>query len=161
MVSMPFTLTAAWTEENRYAAVDACEMLLSNTSASDLRWARTTGPAAPSITPLQAHLLHPGNSLSVPLAEGETLWVAGGPPGSAVADVFDRVAASDNMLVSRAALVSLAAASQGSEGEEVRAGGIGYVWSAGADAIPDMPGLKPANTVTLEHFGAQGDGVTG
>ncbi len=46
MVSMRFTLTAAWTEENRYAAVGACEMLLSNTPASDLRWARSTGTTA-------------------------------------------------------------------------------------------------------------------
>lgn len=45
-------------------------------------------------------------------------------------------------------------------GTVVDAGGLSYVRTTGATAIPDLAGWLPFGDVTPEHFGAVGDGVT-
>lgn len=165
MVSTPFSLTEAWSETNSYTAAETCAALLSNTSASDIRWARGPDSAAPGVEPSRAHLLRPGRSQSVPLELGETLWMAGSPQGYSVVDVFATtevmaVEGGQAPLASRAELVPMTAYETRPDGEEIRADGLSYVWTTGAVAIPDLPGLLPLQTVTLEHFGAVGDGVT-
>lgn len=45
-----------------------------------------------------------------------------------------------------------------SDGDVVAAGGLHYKWETGATAIPDLPGLVPADIVTPQHFADLSDG---
>lgn len=64
-------------------------------------------------------------------------------------------------MATRAGLVAAVAAGlTHGDGVTITAGGRQYVASAGATAVPGLPGWLPAGVVTLEHFGAVGDGVT-
>ena len=164
MVSTPYTLTPAWTPTNSHPAVDICEMLVSNTASTDIRWARTPAETQPALEPRKAHLLRPGRSQVVRCDVGETLWLAGSPKGRAVIDVFELDLEPGGgtpdpgpMTASRGTLSGM---EPGQDGDEIRAGGIGYIWATGATAIPDLPGLLPVAPVMLEHFGAKGDGVS-
>lgn len=159
MVSTPYTLTSDWSVTNACVALASCDMLLSNAAATDIRWARAGDVAAPTLEPHQAHILRPGRSVTVQLDAGEAIWMAGSPKGRAVVDSFalitPDIVASQATAANRGELSNM---TPGADGEEVRADGLSYVWSAGADAIPDLPGLLPLHSVALEHFGAIGDG---
>lgn len=159
MTSTAFSLTNAWTPANAFTAPQDGEVLLSNASADNLRWVRGAGSTAPAIAPGQAYLLRPGRSQTVPLAAGQTLWLAGRPGGGAAVDLFPNGQAAPT---SRADLAAqLAGGLSRPDGETIAAGGQNYTWTAAAVAIPDLPGLLPATQiVTLEQFGATGDGAT-
>ena len=87
--STPFALTGTWTSVNRSVAEFNADMLLSNTAASDIRWARTESGSLPEITPREAHLLRPGRSQMVPVNTGGALWMAGSPRGLVVGVPFE------------------------------------------------------------------------
>lgn len=158
--STPFALTGTWTSVNRSVAEFNADMLLSNTAASDIRWARTESGSLPEITPREAHLLRPGRSQMVPVNTGGALWMAGSPRGRSVVDVFDRAAIASPRTADRDELVDeVSAGESGSEGEVLVVNGQLYRWAEGAAAIPDLPGLLPVSPVTAEHFGAVGDGI--
>ena len=115
--STPFALTGTWTSVNRSVAEFNADMLLSNTAASDIRWARTESGSLPEITPREAHLLRPGRSQMVPVNTGGALWMAGSPRGRSVVDVFDRAAIASPRTADRDELVDeVSAGESGSEG---------------------------------------------
>ncbi len=170
MVSTPFRLTDGWTEMNRYAADKTCEMLISNTSASDIRWARSPDGSAPVIAPRRAHLLRPGRNQRIPLTDGETLWMAGSPVGATTVDIFEAATLPDGgtgtveAMPDREELVNqVAAATEWPDGTELRANGLAYQVSAGADVIPDLPGLVPLPPFSAAQWGVvavPNDGTT-
>ena len=45
-------------------------------------------------------------------------------------------------------------------GTVTAAGGLSYLWQAGATELPNLPGLVPAGLRSPRHYGAMGDGVT-
>lgn len=64
-------------------------------------------------------------------------------------------------MATRAGLASAVAAGlTHADGVTITAGGRQYVASAGATAVPGLPGWLPAGVVTLDHFGAVGTGAT-
>ncbi|MAC76746.1 MAG: hypothetical protein CML66_01610 [Rhodobacteraceae bacterium] len=87
-MATPYNLTPDWTATNRFEAVTAGEILLSNTGGFDIRWTRTPDAAAPAPMPLQATILRPGESRSLSLKAGEYLWLAARPQGSAIVEDF-------------------------------------------------------------------------
>lgn len=161
MVSTPFRLTDGWTEVNRYTADKSCEMLISNTSASDIRWARSPDATAPVIAPRRAHLLRPGRNQRIPLTDGETLWMAGSPVGATTVDIFEAATLIEGggtgtveAMPDRDELVTqVEAATEWSDGTELRANGLAFQVSAGADVIPDLPGLVPLPPFSAAQWG--------
>ncbi|MGV6848814.1 MAG: hypothetical protein ACWA5A_10830 [Marinibacterium sp.] len=151
MVSTPFSLTETWSVTNSLTVSQSSEALISNVSASDLRWARSPDASAPAFGPGDAHLLRPGRSQRVPLAAGQSLWLAGSAGGRAIVDLEDLA---ETMLRTRADLVARVAGGWiRPDGEPVWAGGHAYAWSAGATVIADLPGLVPLAPFHGAQFG--------
>ena len=162
MVSTPFRLTDGWTEVNRYTADKACEMLLSNTSATDIRWARSPSTSAPAIAPRRAHLLRPGPNQRIPLTDGETLWMAGSPAGATTVDIFETSSLIEGTndaptsMTSRDELVTqVSGESEWTDGTELRANGLAFEVSTGAEVIPDLPGLVPLPPFSAAQWGVK------
>ena len=161
MGTSSYSLEGEWTETNRHIAAEDCAALLSNASGHDIRWARTLDSLPPPFAPASAHILRPGGTQEIPLTDGEILWMAGSPNGNSVVDVYsdkDDTGGATAMPATRSELATMAATEPRPDGQEVRIGGLGFIWQEGASAIPDLPGLVPDDVVTLEHFGASGDG---
>lgn len=82
--------------------------------------------------------------------------------GSAV--VYISALATDvetNTTISRAFMVSaIAEGFVPEDGNSYLLDGLVYIGTAGATAIPDLPGLLPAKPVSVSHFGADGSGAT-
>lgn len=83
-----YTLTPDWTATNRFDVAEASTLLLNNTCAFDIHWARTPSTAPPGNAPLASALLRPGESIRVLLAPGDSLWMAAHSGGTAVIDQF-------------------------------------------------------------------------
>lgn len=57
-------------------------------------------------------------------------------------------------------VAAVAAGFIGLAGTSIEVAGLSYLWKAGATSISDLPGLVPAGTVTVEHFGADKTGAS-
>ncbi|WP_428926452.1 hypothetical protein [Marinibacterium sp. SX1] len=83
-----YTLTSDWTTANRFDVTGDRDVLVSNTCAFDIRWARTSGPDTPATAPAMSHLLRPGQSMSLSLRSGQAIWLAALPGGTALVEDF-------------------------------------------------------------------------
>lgn len=161
MATISYSLSEEWSAQNRFASDTDREVLIVNTGGHTLRWARTEDDTPPALTPAGAHVLNPGASVPLLLSNGERLWLAGTPGSSALVETLFLSLSGEGAAASRDALVAMVAAGvTRPDGAVTRAEGLCYLWQAGASAIPDLPGVLPESEVTLEHFGARGDGVT-
>ena len=83
-----YDLTPDWNAANRYDVTTAATLLMTNTSAYDIRWARTADIPQPLLDPQVAAMLRSGESISLSIPGGQSLWLAAHPRGSVAVDVF-------------------------------------------------------------------------
>lgn len=83
-----YTLSPTWTQVNRYDVTQDCNVLISNTGGFDLRWLRNTEETTPTAGPATAHLLRPGQSVTITVRSGNYLWMAARPAGTALVEHF-------------------------------------------------------------------------
>lgn len=154
MATVSYSLTGAWAVPNRFAASTAQDIRLSNTGGHELRWSRTPDDTAPGQLPRGAHVLNPGEQVTLHMNAGQRLWLAGEPGSTAL--VEDSLVPAGRVIATRAALVALVGAGQARPaGETMLVGGVSYRWEPGATDIPDLPGLTFGGpTVSPLHFGA-------
>lgn len=85
MPTQKITTAAAWTLANAFVGGPTpTDILVQNTSADLVHFALTDDAGAPTVLPLQSHMLLPNGQLGMQLRAGERVWFATREPGSVV-----------------------------------------------------------------------------
>ncbi len=87
-MATPYSLSPAWTQVNRYDVTLDCNVLISNTGGFDLRWLRNSDQTLPASGPATAHLLRPGQNVTISVKAGNYLWLSAKPSGTALVEHF-------------------------------------------------------------------------
>ncbi len=85
-MAIPYNLTPDWDIASRHIVALDGDLILANSGGQEIRWARTVDDTTPASEPMSAHMLRPGQSLTLPFRAGDRIWMAADPAGTALVD---------------------------------------------------------------------------